>query len=157
MRSDKLILRNHEADELAVKLPDLRGYSVYSAQRLDRGAIACCLFAGREFAHIGWIALDRRAQETIGPYPFPVNFADNEACTGGGYTVRKYENKGLLTYGYYERLTYLRNRGIEVVWNIVEKNNRAAQKVEMKFNPVLFARARYMRIFCLKFWKQTPF
>jgi hypothetical protein len=150
------ISSNDEADELAMKLPDFRGYSLYSVERLDKGAIACCVFVVQEFAHMGWIAFGNAAQEAINPYPFPVNFADREASTGSAYTVKKYEGKGLLTYGYYRRYMYLRERGVETVWNVVGTGNSAAQRVEMKFCPVIYARAYYIKAFCFKYWKQTP-
>jgi RimJ/RimL family protein N-acetyltransferase len=150
------ISSNDEADKLAMELPDFRGYSIYSKKRLDTGAIACCIFVDREFAHVGWIALDRKSQEMITPYPYPVDFANEEACTGGSYTMKKFRGKGLLTYGHYRRMAYLRDKGIETVRDIVDVNNIAVQKVKVKLSHKKYARARYLKVFGFKFWKQTP-
>jgi hypothetical protein len=146
---------NNEADELAKKLPDFRAYSIYSAKRLDKGAIACCLYVREEFAHVGWIALNRESQEFITPYPYSVDFENKEACTGGAYTVSRFQGKGLYRYGHYRRLKYLRNKGIETIWDIVDSSNTAVLKVKVEFSQKKYAKARFTKIFGLKFWNKT--
>ena len=146
-----------EAEELATKGFDFRPYSLYSIRRLKKGAIAFCFFSGHDLAHIGWVALSKEAKDAFDPHPYPVDFTNREACTGGSFTIPKYERQGLMTYGYYKRLEYLRERGIAKSKNTVNVNNIASQKANDKFPPGIVARAFYLRIFRWHYWKQTHY
>ena len=45
----------------------------------------------------------------------------------------------------------------EPVDSLVTVDNVISQKVHTKFNPVVFAQARYIRILWWKYWKEVPF
>lgn len=151
-----MVTTNKQADELALRGFDFRSYSLYAPRRLNKGAIAFCLFVGHELAHIGWVALSKEAKDTFGRHPYPVDFANKEACTGGSFTVPKYERQGLMRYGYYKRVEFLRAQGIKKSISIVNIRNIASQKAQAKFNPEIRAKAFYLKILWWQYWKQTP-
>lgn len=151
-----IVTSNEQADKLAADGFDPRSHSVYSRGRLDKGAIALCIFVGRELAHIGWMAMSQEAKDTFDSLPYKVDFSHKEACTGATVTIPKYRGNGLMTYGYFKRFQYLWERGITISRNAVATNNIASQRVHAKFGPRIYARARYLKVLKWKFWKETP-
>ena len=150
------IIESHaQAEKLAGE-----GLNVYTGFKqagrfLDTGAIAFCVFIGRDLAHIGWLALNEDAKSSFEPWPYPVDFP-YQGCTGGTETKKEYEGNGLMTYVYYKRFEYLRQKGIFSVKNIVETSNTASNKVHSKFNP-LRKRGFYLRIgYWWQFWCEMP-
>ena len=153
----KVISTNDRADDLVRQgFDDFRQQVPGFQSHVNKGAIAFCYFVGREFAHIGWVALTEEAKNPIDPYPYHVNFADRQACTGGTRTVPKYRGKGLMTYGYYKRLEFLREHGITTSRAAVNIRNIASQKMHAKFGPIVYARAYYTKILWWKYWKEVP-
>lgn len=154
----KIISSNQEANDLVADgLEDFRLYVFYGKEALDLGAIAFCIYVDKALAHVGWAAFSEKGKAHIDPLPFHVAFSAGEACTGGTRTIARFEGKGLMTYGYYLRLEYFRKKGIVASKNSVATDNIASQKVHAKFNPKIYAQARYIRIFGLQFWKERPF
>lgn len=152
----QVVSTNQQANELGANGFDLRSFSTYARRRLDKGAIAFCILIGREIAHVGWVAMTEEAKNTFTPYPYRVDFLNKEACTGGTITIPKYEKKGLMTYGYYKRFQFLRERGIVTSRNAVARSNIASQRVHAKFGPKIYAKGHYLKILRWKFWKETP-
>ena len=153
----RIVHNNEEADELAAAIGcDFRRRFVYTRKSLDKGAIAFCVFAGDEVAHIGLVALNEEAKNTFDFLPYEVDFSNNQACTGGTETVPEYRSRGLMAYGYFERFKFLREMGITASRNAVKVNNIASQKAYARFGPRIYARGRYMKLLCLEFWKETP-
>ena len=151
----KIVSSNEEANKLAGEGLDFRQYVFNAGKALDSGAIAFCMFAGKDLACIGWLAMDREAKKYIDPLPFHVNFP-TEACTGGTRTVKKYRGAGLMTYNYYLRLDYLRKMGVRTSRASVAVSNVASQRVHAKFGPRVIARARYIKLLKYEDWKETP-
>ena len=79
----------------------------------------------------GW-PLTEEAKRTLDPHTYHVDFANGQACTGGVVTTAKYRNLGFMTYGYYERHQYLRERGIMISRSVVRTNNIPTQRVNAK-------------------------
>jgi len=153
----RIVHNNEEADELAAAIGcDFRRRFVYTRKSLDKGAIAFCVFAGDEVAHIGLVALNKEAKNTFDFMPYEVDFLNNQACTGGTETVTEYRGRGLMAYGYFERFKFLREMGITASRNAVKVNNIASQRAHARFGPRIYARGRYMKLLCLEFWKETP-
>ena len=152
----KIISTAEEADELAATTGfDIRRRFANARNSLDKGAIAFCFFVEGEIAHIGWVALSEEAKNTFDDLPYKVDFANNEACTGGTETISEYRGKGLMAYGYFKRLQFLREKGITASRNAVIKSNIASQRAHAKFSPKICAEARYLKLLWWKFWKQT--
>ncbi len=152
----KIVSTNQQADELAANGFDLPLDITNARYRLEKGAIAFCIFVEGELAHIGWVAMTDEAKKTIDPHPYQVDFSKKEACMGGAENIPKYRGKGLMTYGEYKRDEFLRERGVETCRNAVEVGNVASQRVHAKFSPRIYAKARYLSVLGWKFWKETP-
>ena len=132
----EIITSNQQAGELVARgFDDFRRSFINARQGLDKGAIAFCVFIGRELAHIGWVALNEEAKNTFDDLPYHVDFSNREACTGGTVTIPKYEGNGLMTYGYFKRFQFLNERGIARSRNVVATSNLVSQKVHAKFGP----------------------
>jgi len=152
----EIISTNQEADELEDKGLEFRSQVVNARESLDKGAIAFCIFIGPELAHIGWVAMTEESKRDIDPLPYRVDFGDGQACTGGTVTTPKYRGKSLMTYGYWKRFQYIGGKGVSISRNAVNTSNIASRKVHAKFNPKIYAQARYLRILWWAFWKETP-
>ena len=153
----KIISTNKEADEMAAATGfDLRRRFVDARNKLDKGAIAFCIFIKREIVHIGWVGMTEEAKESMSEPPYKVDFLNNEACTGGTLTIPEYRGKGLMSYGYFKRFQFLREKGIVRSRNAVDKSNIASQRAHAKFGPKVHAEARYLKLLWWKFWKETP-
>jgi hypothetical protein len=152
----RIISSNEQAAELAADNVDICSLSLNTRRGLDKGAVAFCVFVGRELAHIGWVAMTREAKNTFDPLPYHVDFSNGEACTGGTVTLPKYRGNGLMAYGYFQRFRFLRERGILISRNAVARNNVISQRVHAKFNPEIHAKASYLKILLWKYWKEVP-
>ena len=152
-----IVSSNEEADALATSTGiDFRKQFVNSWKRLEKGAIAFCIFIDGEAAHTGWVALNKEAKKSVDSLPFKVDFENGEACTGATITLTKYRGKGLMVYGYFKRFEFLWEKGVKISRNSVDVKNIASQRAHAKFNHKIYARARYMKILRWKFWKEVP-
>jgi hypothetical protein len=145
-----------EADRLIAQGCDFYSTALNARERLQKGSIACCVLVGTEIVHIGWIALNEAAKNTWNPFPYRVDFQHGEACSGGAVTLPEYEGKGLMTYGLYKRLEYLRARGIKKSHSITAVNNAASLKAQSKLSYKIYAQAHYWKILGWHYWKETP-
>ena len=151
-----IVSTNQQADELAARGFDCRSYSIRARRRLDKGAIAVCIFVKQELAGAVWGALTEEAKKTIDSLPYHVDFVNKVACTGGTVTIPKYRRKGLMKYGYYKIFQFLGERGIMTSRNAVRTSNIASQKAHASFGYRIYARGRYLKILWWQFWKETP-
>ena len=153
----KIISSNEEANKLAEATGyDFRSRYVTARNQLDKGAIAFCIFVNGEIVHIGWVALSEQARKAIDSLPYKVNFSNNEACTGSTETIPEYRGKGLMTYGYFKRFQFLKEKGMVVSRNAVAKDNIASHKAHAKFSPKVYAEAKYLRFLRWYYWKEKP-
>ena len=148
-----VVTSNQQAEEMARMGLDIYPDNKFARIRLHRGAIAFCVFVGTKLVHIGWLALNERAKNSFDPYPYPVDFP-RVACTGGTRTIPEFEGKGLMTYVYYKRFDYLRQKGILRSRNAVETSNSASQKVHEKFAPKK-SRGYYLKVGRWRFWREA--
>ena len=124
--TSKVITTNQEADELVAGGYEFRYSDGIHRERLDKGAIACCIFVGRELAHIAWVALNEEAQKSILDLPLRVDYSNNEAFMGGGITNTRYRRMGLMSHGSVQRRRFLREKKAIVSRTPVAKNNIAS-------------------------------
>lgn len=156
--SHYFITTNQQADELATQFDDFRSYHVNAHQRLDSGAVALCIFVGRKLAHREWIATSEAAKRTFNDMPYWVDFANKEACYSD-VTIPEYRGNGLRTYGNSLSLRYLTERGImtgRVAIRISNKLSLGTLSLSHSEGSKVYARARYIKLLCWKFWKETP-
>ena len=155
----KIISTNHEADELEAKgleFLQFRSPLNNDRDRLEKGAIALCIFIGRELAHIHWIAMTEEAMKILGEPPYRVDFSNNEACSGGSWTNPKYRRMGISNYVNFKALQFLDERGKVVERSAIATGNVASQRSRQPNPPKLYAQARYLRILWWESWKETP-
>jgi len=153
----KVISSNEEADELAASFGfDLRQRFIDAKKRLDKGAIAFCIFVGKEFANIGWVSLSEEAKKTLDPLPLKVDFAANEAYVGAVETSPKYRNNRLMKYGSFKRRQFLRTKGIRLLRSAVAESNTAPKRVNVRLGGRIYAKARYVKILWWNYWKENP-
>jgi hypothetical protein len=154
----KIISTPQQLSELINDGFDLSAHLVKSEYRLEKGAIACLLFVGKELASMEWVATNAEAKASIDSYPCTVNFPNKEAYAGAVWTNLKYRGNGLHLYVYYSIYDFLRERGISTVSSIVEVNNLAALKSHERFAPEerIDSKARYLRMLGLQFWRERP-
>jgi len=139
----KIVSSNQEADELAAHGLEFRSRPLKYRERLDKGAIAFCIFVGRELAHISWFAFTEEAKQTFSFVPQKVDFANNEAYGGDNWTNPKYRGMGLATYKHFKAYQLLRERGKSVCRGILWKDNLLSQKT---LNPKIYAGGCYLNL-----------
>jgi len=152
----KIVTTNQEADELGAQGLEFRSYVINARERLDKGAIAFCIFVGQELAYIAWLAMSQQAKDVLDEPPFRVNFSDNEACWGGLWTSPQYRRMGLGTYGAFKRMQFMRERGKVIVRGAVAKDNVASLTMGTTHGQKRPVEARYLRILWWKSWKEKP-
>ena len=147
-----------EAEELATATGcNLLRRFVGTRRRLEKGAIAFCVFVNCEPANIGWVALSEEAKRTIAAMPFKVDFTNNEACVGSAVTVPKFRNKGLMACTHYFRNEFMRERGITVSRSSTAKDNVAALKLLAKFDVKRYAEGHRLNLLSKAvYYKETP-
>ena len=153
----RIVSTNQEADELVAEGFEFRYSDGIRRERLDKGAVALCIFVGRELAHIGWLAMSEEAQRSISDIPLQVDFSNSEAFSGGVWTNPKYRGRGLHPYGVSKRIQFLNGRGIIVSRRLVAKNNTSAQRVSVKIGRTIYAESRHLKLLWWKSWKERPF
>ena len=133
---------------------DLRLEITEIRHRVEKGAIAYCVFIGRDLASIGFIAGNQEAMNSLNPPPFKVNFSAGEVYTGGLWTNPEYRGHGLAAYVYFKRLQALKNEGKVIARNIVLKDNIAAHKMLSRFTPKITGEGHASRVLWHIFWKE---
>jgi hypothetical protein len=152
----KIIPDNKSADEAATPEFDFRLIFADARQRLDEGAVAFIAMEDEKLLHIGWVALNTRAKDSLFQPPYKVDFNDEEACTGGGWTNPGYRSKSICTYVYFQRLQYLRDIGKTIARAAVETGNIPSLKMHSKFGGNVRAKGIYLKILGQQYWKEYP-
>ena len=143
-----------EFAQLTAKGCDFKAMNFKS--KLERGAMAFCLFVEQELASVTWVALNQMAKREIDSLPFEVNFEKGEACSGASFTDPPYRGKGLLAYTYSHIFPYLAGNGVRKDKFSIDVNNMPSQRAMSKFNPVIISKGRYMRVLWWHFWREKP-
>jgi RimJ/RimL family protein N-acetyltransferase len=152
----KTISTNQEADELEAEGLEFWSHGANYRKRLDKGAIAFCVFVGQELASIYWVAMTRQAKDSLNERPYTVDFSNNEVCTGGLWTNPKYRGMGLIPYVSFKVRQFLGESGKVLLRGAITTGNVASQRAYAKLGPNIHAEARYLRILWWKSWKEKP-
>ena len=152
----KIVFTNQEADKLEAEGLEFRSQVTYAREKLDKGAVALCIFVEKELGYIGWDVFTEEAKKMIDPLPYKVDFANNEACGGSAWTNPKYRRMGLLTHAVFKETQFLNERGIVTTRYSIAASNIASQGSVDKFGDRLYAEARYFRFLWWKWWRETP-
>ena len=152
----KIISTNQEADELEAGGLEFRSQVKHARERLDSGAVAFCIFIGRELANISWVAMAQRAKDSLNERPFKVDFSNNESWSGGIWSSPKYRRKGLQVYNNLKRFEYLLDKEVVVDLGAIRKGNISSQKANTEFGGKIYAEGRHLKILWWKSWKERP-
>jgi len=154
--TSKIISTNEEANKLEADGFDFSLWPLGYRDALDKGAVAFCIFVGRELANICWVYLTDEAKESMGHPPYKVDFSNGEACPGGMTTNPKYRGMGLATYCHVKRCQFLREKGKIVSRTVADTNNVVSRRIAAKFGLKLCAEGRHLRILWWQSWKEKP-
>jgi len=151
-----MITSNQQVDELVVDgFEDFRHYISNSKRRLVSGAIAFCLFVGKEFASINWVAMDEKAQRSLVPIPFRIDFLV-EALPEDIMTIPKYRQQGLHSYTHYERNRFLKEQGITTLITTIRANeHNRSTRLSRRAGSQYYAKVKYIKLLWWTWWKET--
>jgi len=152
----KIVSSNEEADELEAEGLQFRSHVPNGRERLDKGAVAFCIFIGSELAHIAWAALSKEAQSSIGEPPYKVDFSNREGYTGAIWTHPAYRRMGLSSYVYTSRLRFMLNNGVVTNRTVANKRNVISQQYSAKVYSNMCGEGRHLRILWWKSWRERP-
>ena len=152
----EVVATNEEADELEASGLEIRSYARNTRQRLDREAVAFCLFVGHELSNISWLATTQAAMDSLNEPPVKVSFSSSEAYRGGIWTNPKYRRMRFSQYSLLKKLEYLDERGIRTSRVVISKRNVTSQEGQMAFAPVKYGEGRYLRVLGARFWRERP-
>ena len=152
----KIITSNQEVDELTAEGFDFRPWYRGYRKRLDAGAIALCIFVGRELASILWVALTQQAKDSLGQLPNKVDFSKGEAYAGGTWTSPKYRRMGLTRYNVFKREQLQLENGMMINRGATSQRNIAGWMTAVEVGMNVYAEARYIKILWWKSWKERP-
>jgi len=158
--SFRVVCSNKDPDALeaeCLEFASASGDFRFDARRaLDGGAIACCIYVGKELASIGWIALTRHAMDSLNERRMRIDFARGESFTGNMWTNPKYRGMGLRLYRMYKKRRLLAEKGIKATRGYAAKRNVDAVRGIGRIDSTVDGEARYLRILWWKSWRETP-
>jgi hypothetical protein len=149
----RLVSSNEEVDELEAQGFEFRSHVPNARERLDQGAVATCVFVGKELAHIGWVALNQRALDSLNEPPYKVDFANKEAVGTGAWTSPRHRGKGLTNLGAILFHMMAHDNGIETRRYAIRKSNIPSIKVQERVSDPC-GEGRYLRVLWWKSWKE---
>ncbi|MBW2180906.1 MAG: hypothetical protein JRG81_11145 [Deltaproteobacteria bacterium] len=152
----RFVKTNQEADKVAIELSDFRLSHHNARDRLDKGAVALCIFIGTDLAYIVWAATTEDAKKTFNDIPFNVNFENKAVVPGGESTTPKYRRKGLSTYGHLLIDRFLKDMGANKKHAAISKSNLISLRSKADFGNRVYAKGRHIKILGWKLWKETP-
>ena len=152
---DECLVDSNEAADVAVNgRGDFREVMPWTRRALARGAVALCLYHGREVAHVGCVATSPAARRAVDMLPFDVRFNGGEALLGAAYTVPQHRNRGLMTYSTLRRLDYLRASGFHTCRVAIATNNGPSNHVQMRLKSRIYAVGHLSRLLKWRCWSE---
>ncbi len=152
----RIVTSNREADEAEAQGLEFRSQVPKAAEKLDKGAVAFCIFVGTELAHIVWFAMNREAKDAFDELPYEIDFSKGEVCTTAAWTHPRYRGKGLNRYSHFRRGQFKAERGIVATKSAVAKSNIAIQRSYAGLMPKKYAEGRYLKVLWWKWWREKP-
>ena len=151
----KIIYTNQEADELEAQGFQFRSsiFNTDAKKNLDQGAIAFCVFVGRQLASATWVATNERAADSLNEPPLNVDFSQNEAIGGRTWTNPQHRRLGLTSYNVFRVQRFLLDRGITRWIGAMDSGNIPSQALFTKLGMRKHAELRSLRILWWTFWK----
>ncbi|MDD5043626.1 MAG: hypothetical protein PHD51_03070 [Patescibacteria group bacterium] len=135
------------------------GYSLdiaVSERWIGEGAIAFCVFVGRDLAHLTWVALNQETKSHIDSNNYQVDFLNKEVASGASKTKKKYLRKGLYLFVYSEIFIFLHNLGKTRDKFTINESNTASRRALEKFNPRIIKKIKCLRILFFSKCRELP-
>ena len=151
-----VIRTNEEADALEAQGFNFRKYAVDTESRLDKGAIAFCIFVGHELGNMSWLCTTEQAQHSLNEPPARVDFAKGEVWQGGAWTNPEYRRMGLYRYIWLKEGEYYRQNRIPKGRWVVAKRNVKALTAQSKAGNVRYGEGRLIKILWWTWWSEKP-
>jgi hypothetical protein len=124
--------------------------------KLEKGALAFCIFVHKELASVTWVGFDMQAKREIDNLPFTVEFKMGEVCSGASFTQPAFRGLELLRYTYLHIFNYLIQRQVTKDKFSINVKNTASQSAHAKLGFVIAGKWRYLKILGWENWKQRP-
>ena len=124
----KIVTSNQEADELEAQGLEFRSRVPNAAEKLDKVAVAFCVFVGNELGHIVWFAMNQEAKDAFNEPPYKVDFSKSEVCSVAAWTHPKYRGMGLNRYSHFKWSQFKADKGITTSRSAIAKANIAMQR-----------------------------
>lgn len=122
-------------------------------ERLNKGAIMCCAFVGKELAHGSWVATSVKACSDF--HLFPMD-CEHTAYVGGTLTIPKYRRKGINVYVHSEIFRYLKDKNLSRAMIAIEKGNVDARNSQSKLGSNIWGSGYYLRLLILELKWLSP-
>jgi hypothetical protein len=152
----EIVSSNQQAEALEARGFVFRSQVDNATERLEKGAIAFCIFVGGELANVAWLATTQQAQDSLNEPPVSVDYAGNEAYTGSAWTHPKHRQAGLHSYSTFKRMEFSLRNGIARNLYVVGKKNLAPQAADARFGNVRYGEARLLKVLWWKSWRERP-
>lgn len=146
---------NEEVDAVEAGGYEFRSLVPDARARLDAGAVATCVFVGKELANIVWVAMTQEAKDSLHEPPFRIDFAGGECWSGDGWTNPGYRRAGLLAYGDVKRRRFQTEQGMRVSRWAVEKGNVPPRRFVEGLGATISAEGRLLRVLWWTSWKEN--
>lgn len=156
-----MVTSNQEAEKLEKDGYKFRSYptdwnlglTTYT-RWLDEGMIAFCIFLAKDLAAINWVIRSAKTQKRVS-LPLKIDYSKGEGFARGTWVNPKYRGLGLMRYLFYNRDRCLLSLGIKYLRTADDYNNKNASGAANVLGYTNYGRARLVRIFWWKFWKET--
>ncbi|MFC1992496.1 hypothetical protein ACFLV3_01625 [Chloroflexota bacterium] len=153
----KIISSNRQLDGLINDDFDFGYLIVQNDERLNRGAMAFCIFVERKLAHISWVVGSEEAKSCITDIPCHTDFSVDEVYLGRTIRNPRYWRGGFSVYVYQRIMQSLWRSGAKTCRFVVSSNNRVTlNALAKRVNVQPYGKGHYFRIAWLKFWREKP-
>jgi hypothetical protein len=149
-----VIRTNEEADALEAQGFKFRKYVVDTESKLDKGAIAFCIFVGHELGNIGWLCITEQARGLLNEPPARVGFSKGEVWHGGAWTNPEYRRMGLYRYIWLKEGEYYLQKKIPKGRWAIAKRNVNALAAQSKAGNLRYGEGRLIKVLWWKSWKE---
>jgi hypothetical protein len=152
----EIVSSNQKADDLEADGFEFRSHVPNSRERLDKGAVAFCAFAGRELVSTNWVAMSQQAKDSLPEPPYRVDFSANEACVGDGWSNPAYRRMNLGVYRAFRTHRYMLEHGVVVKRIAFRKGSVWPEILAARIHRTRYGEGRYLRILWWKSWRERP-
>lgn len=154
--SYRIVSTNSEADEFEADGFEFHSITANAREKLESGAIATCVFVGKELANLGWVAMTQEAKDSLKSPPFEIDFSSGECWSSHVWAKSKYRRTGLLVHSDMKRRQFQLQQGVRVSKWAINKRNIPPQRLATRLSFQICGQGRYLSILWWNSWKEEP-